>query len=257
VSGKKVFFTVLMLSITPNAVARDIKQDCLRSYYIKSYEQAIAVCQEAADAGHAQSQYVLGVMFLEGKGVQKNSQEGVRWLQSASRQGHVPARVKLQNIDDYGSDEVRRNLASTLWKKHTKPSTKQQNIKKAEKYLGIETFPIARPAEVTKQEPPIERVNDVVKPAEIMVHKPHFNALKVEARPAQKRPKQVEVKPVRVSSQKKVDAVDESGLMSWPQYEGLNSQETSEIARGLAQDLAEVNGNTEGSQPAIESKAEE
>ncbi len=255
-SGKKVFFTVLMLSITPNAVARDIKQDCLRSYYIKSYQQAIAVCQEAADAGHVQSQYVLAMMFLEGKGVQKNSQEGVKWLQSASQQGHIPARVKLQSIDDYGADEVRRNLASTLWEKHTKP-TPEKKINKPEQYQGIEIFSESMAVDKTKHEPRIDRDRSESKPVEIIVHKPNFEALKVETKPAQAPRKRVEVKPVRVSSQKKVDAVDESSLMSWPQYEGLNSQETSEIARGLAQDLAEVNGRTEGSQPAIESKAEE
>jgi hypothetical protein len=46
---------------------------------------------QAAEQGHATSQFNLGLMFLEGKGVPQDTTEATRWLEKASAQGHVEA----------------------------------------------------------------------------------------------------------------------------------------------------------------------
>ena len=50
---------------------------------------------EAAEQGHATSQFNLGLMFLEGKGVPQDKTAATSWLEKASAQGHVEAQDAL------------------------------------------------------------------------------------------------------------------------------------------------------------------
>ena len=56
-----------------------------------SYVEAAVWFYKAAEQGHATSQFNLGLMYLEGKGVQQDKAEATSWLEKASAQGHVEA----------------------------------------------------------------------------------------------------------------------------------------------------------------------
>ena len=47
---------------------------------------------KAASAGNADAQYTLGLLFMAGKGVQKNEEEASRWMEKAAKQGHADAK---------------------------------------------------------------------------------------------------------------------------------------------------------------------
>lgn len=63
---------------TPRFVA-DADQEAARWYF------------KAASAGHAEAQYALGLLFIVGKGVQKNTEEADRWMEQAAKNGHKDA----------------------------------------------------------------------------------------------------------------------------------------------------------------------
>lgn len=46
---------------------------------------------KAASAGNADAQYSLGLLFLTGKGVEKNEKEATYWMQMAAKNGHKDA----------------------------------------------------------------------------------------------------------------------------------------------------------------------
>lgn len=48
-----------------------------------------------AEAGDAQSQYEVAIMYEEGDGTKKDTKETVKWLLKAAEQGHADARYKL------------------------------------------------------------------------------------------------------------------------------------------------------------------
>jgi len=50
---------------------------------------------KAASAGNADAQYSLGLLFMAGKGVQKNDNEARNWMQKAAQQGHADAKNTL------------------------------------------------------------------------------------------------------------------------------------------------------------------
>ncbi|MBL4774638.1 MAG: SEL1-like repeat protein [Mariprofundus sp.] len=133
----------LFLTTHTHAIA-DNTQDCLQLYYMKSYRQALPLCQQAAEKGYDQAQYVLGVMYIDGKGTKKNNKYAARWLKAAAIQGHAPARYKLQSIDSSHSDASRRRFTSSLWSKkiNTQPpkSPQQSETKKTPQHSGIEVF---------------------------------------------------------------------------------------------------------------------
>lgn len=57
--------------------------------------EAVKMYFDAANAGHAEAQFNLGMMFLTGKGVVKDRSEALRWIQMAAAQGHPEAKSFL------------------------------------------------------------------------------------------------------------------------------------------------------------------
>jgi len=53
---------------------------------------------KAATKGDVEAQYKLGLMYLKGRGVQKDHEEAVSWLTLAAAQGHVKAKEELSRI---------------------------------------------------------------------------------------------------------------------------------------------------------------
>ena len=63
---------------------------------------AVGGLRAAADQGHAQAQYNLGVMFDQGRGVAQSDVEAVRWYRKAADQGHAGAQYNLGTMFDQG-----------------------------------------------------------------------------------------------------------------------------------------------------------
>lgn len=59
------------------------------------YEEAVGPIQEAAEAGSAEAQNVLGWMYDMGKGLKQDQEEAVRWYRKAVAQGHASAQFNL------------------------------------------------------------------------------------------------------------------------------------------------------------------
>ncbi len=264
--SRKIFFSImvslgLLAGSSSDAVAGMDAPGCLQSYYMKSYAKALPLCQLAAQAGHEQSQFILGMMYAEGNGTPRSYQNAIRWLEAASRQGHLAARYKIQNLERELSDAARRDMTSSFWlpqKAMPVEKDKETTVKKAEptaqaavkkRPLQIETF--AEPKSIKRSEQnvvdpkredaelldiqPLDVEPEFIQPADIKI---------IETAPAQAQerfPEQVSERtvPVTVQENRGEEPMKEDFSKSWPQYEGLNRSETSEIAETMARDLAE------------------
>ncbi len=67
----------------------------LQALIMHRYVEAAVWFYQAAEQGHATSQFNLGLMFLEGKGVPQDKTAATSWLEKASAQGHVEAQNAL------------------------------------------------------------------------------------------------------------------------------------------------------------------
>lgn len=59
------------------------------------YHEAARLFRQAAGQGEMPAQYLLGVMYRDGKGVGKSEQEAFSWLEKAAQGGYVPAQAAL------------------------------------------------------------------------------------------------------------------------------------------------------------------
>ena len=59
------------------------------------YRGALVHVRAAADAGHPAGRYMLGMMYMDGLGVERNQAEGARWLAQAAAQGNSAAQFSF------------------------------------------------------------------------------------------------------------------------------------------------------------------
>ncbi len=60
--------------------------------------KAFYYCSLAAESGHADAQFELGLLFLDGIGTEDSEEDAIHWLSRASGQGHEQAQRVLEYI---------------------------------------------------------------------------------------------------------------------------------------------------------------
>jgi len=63
----------------------------------KDYAEGFKWLLESADQGYAESQYLLGNCYSEGKGVAKDNTEALVWYRKAAEQGHASSQSEIGN----------------------------------------------------------------------------------------------------------------------------------------------------------------
>lgn len=91
-------FGVHITKLFESAYAGDVSAQCeIGSTYFNfgKYVEAYEWFEKAAEQGHPEAQYKLGLCYGEGKGVPFNSNEKAKWLRLAAEQEYVDAQVDL------------------------------------------------------------------------------------------------------------------------------------------------------------------
>ena len=76
--------------------------------------KAVEWYQKAAAQGNAVGQYLLGSMYLVGKGVPKDAAKAAEWWQKAAAQGNADAQLRLGMMYKYGYVGVPKNAAKAF-----------------------------------------------------------------------------------------------------------------------------------------------
>ena len=61
-------------------------------------DDVLRYCREAADSGSKDAQFELGLMYLDGIGVEQDEDQALEWLARASRQGHERATQVMEFV---------------------------------------------------------------------------------------------------------------------------------------------------------------
>jgi TPR repeat protein len=86
-------------------------EDGMVAYQEKDYLKAIQLWRPLAQAGNAEAQYRLGVMYAEGRGVAPNDAEAALWFERAAEQGEPMAQYNIGASYAEGSG-VRKDMAT-------------------------------------------------------------------------------------------------------------------------------------------------
>lgn len=96
------FILVLILIAAP--VNADDFQDAVDAYKQEDYKTAFEKFKPLAELGHADSQYNLGALYGDGRGVSQDYREAVKWHRLSAAQGHAGAQYNLGVMYDKGID---------------------------------------------------------------------------------------------------------------------------------------------------------
>src|SRR5206468_12753844 len=77
-----------------------------------SYESKL---RARADAGEAEAQYQLASMYWEGKTVNRDPTEALKWYQRAAEYGHREAQAKLAELYEQGAGISRNYERAAQW----------------------------------------------------------------------------------------------------------------------------------------------
>jgi hypothetical protein len=82
-------------------------QKGVEAYEAGDYAAALREFRPLAEQGHAHSQFVLGLMYAEGKGVAQDDAQAVAWYRKAAEQGHTVAQnnLAISLLDGIGTEK--------------------------------------------------------------------------------------------------------------------------------------------------------
>ena len=83
--------------------------------YAGNYSDGAKWLLKAADQGHADAQYNLGVCYSDGYGVVQSASEAVKWYRKAADQGHALAQFNLGNFYYDGRDVAQSYSEAVKW----------------------------------------------------------------------------------------------------------------------------------------------
>ena len=81
----------------------------------QDYAEAVKWWRLAADQGYAEAQHNLGWMYSNGQGVPQDYAEAVKWYQLAADQGDARAQSMLGNMYDNGQGVPQDNVMAHMW----------------------------------------------------------------------------------------------------------------------------------------------
>ena len=99
-------------------------------YKAKDVELALTYYGKAADAGHSEAQYIMGLLYIEGKKVLQNYDLGIEWLTRAAMQGHKDAQFKLAAIYHQGEIVPKDEQQAVYWATKYKEQPVTEKTKK-------------------------------------------------------------------------------------------------------------------------------
>jgi len=89
----------------------------LTAYKQFKYDQAHTYFSKAANQGETNAQYYLGMMFLNGNGVKKNTETAFTYISQAAKKGHKEATYQLAQMYDGGWGTAKDKEQAKNWYK--------------------------------------------------------------------------------------------------------------------------------------------
>ena len=78
-------------------------------------EERVALCREAAQAGHVESMFLMGALCRDGWGVEKDSVQAAIWFNLAARQGDGSSAFYLSQMHFNGEGIEKDRIVARVW----------------------------------------------------------------------------------------------------------------------------------------------
>jgi TPR repeat protein len=108
-------------------------EEGLAAYQAGDYETAHKEFSPLAEQGHTNAQLILGIMYLNGQGVQQDDAEAVKWWRRAAELGHDGAQFYLGVVYVKGQGVQQDDAKAVNWWRRAA----EQGHDVAQSYLGV------------------------------------------------------------------------------------------------------------------------
>jgi TPR repeat protein len=98
---RSAFFSVLFVSLASSSAVAGFEEG-IAAYQANNLPLAYKEFRAAAEKGHADSQFNLGLMYEQGIGVSKDEKEAIVWYRKSAVQGNVFAQYNLAVLYENG-----------------------------------------------------------------------------------------------------------------------------------------------------------
>jgi len=105
---------VFMLLFSLSTVADDV-DEALAVYEKGDYSLAATLFTQLASKGEASAQYILGIMYDKGRGVNKSHELATKWYHKAAEQGHMSAQYNLGLNYEHGQGVSKNDQLAVVW----------------------------------------------------------------------------------------------------------------------------------------------
>ena len=105
---------MLLLLFSTEAWSADFQKG-LEAYNKKDYKTALSEWEPLTEEGHAEAQFMLGMMYRNGRGVPQNSKTAAKWWILAAQQGHVKALYNLGQTYFLGISAPKNYKIALYW----------------------------------------------------------------------------------------------------------------------------------------------
>ncbi len=123
-------------SIAPAAAAEPF-DDAFNAYSNGDYATALQRFAPLAQGGDIRAQFMLGRMYSEGEGIEKNDAEGARWYQFAADQGDTVSQLSLGTMYVNGRGVPRNFVEAYKWLSIVSRSDKRTAVEQALEVRGL------------------------------------------------------------------------------------------------------------------------
>jgi len=102
-AASMIFHWLLAASLISSVCAADPVSDARAAYETGRYPEAVRLAQAPANAGNAQAQVLMGLMYQHGRGVPADPRKAAEWYQKAAAQGDAAAQNNLGFLYERGA----------------------------------------------------------------------------------------------------------------------------------------------------------
>jgi TPR repeat protein len=114
-SLRKLLRAVLVAAaFAPPAIGGPL-EDGVAAYQDKAYTKAAEFWRPLAERGHPGAQYLLGTLYVEGKGVERDDTTAFLWFERAANKGHASAQYNLGASYAEGAGVQKNDVEAAKW----------------------------------------------------------------------------------------------------------------------------------------------
>jgi TonB family protein len=111
---RHLLLALIIVSSSPSAWSADLDEG-KRAYESKNYALALLELRPLAESGDAEAEALLGAMYLQGNGMDKNESEAVAWYSKAAAHGNTEAQLVLSEMYREGKGVGKDATMSAYW----------------------------------------------------------------------------------------------------------------------------------------------